>query len=309
MRKAAAVLAFLSFATVSRADVTVSVANMSFNPSSVTIAPGEKVTWQFLEPFHTTTSDSQSGAEVWDSGIVDLNGTFTHTFTTAGDYPYYCKIHSVPGGSAMNGVVHVVAAAIPTVTSVTPSAGSTAGGTAVVLTGSNFDASCSSVTFGGAAAGSFTLVSPTEIDAVTPAHAAGAVDVNVTCAGGVGTLPAGFTFGAPPAISSFAPLSGAPGSTVTIEGSGFVAGARVTFEGVDGAVTFVDGSTLTVIVPNAPAGAVTIVVINPDGQSATAAQTFNVLAASAIPAMSEGTALLLAVALSSFALVSLRRLV
>jgi hypothetical protein len=32
-------------------------------------------------------------------------------FNTVGDWPYYCSLHSFPGGSAMNGVVHVLAPA------------------------------------------------------------------------------------------------------------------------------------------------------------------------------------------------------
>jgi hypothetical protein len=61
------------------------------------------------------------GPEVWDSGFLS-SGTFSHTFTTPGNYPYYCQVHSVPGGTAMNGVVIVSglgATATPTAT-VTP---------------------------------------------------------------------------------------------------------------------------------------------------------------------------------------------
>src|SRR5438552_16598571 len=92
----------------------------------------------------------------------------------------------------------------PTVTSVTPNTGSTAGATPVTITGTNF-LSPSTVTFGGAAATNVVVVNSTTITATTPAHAAGAVDVVVADAGVCsgtppGTLPNGFTYVAPAAI-------------------------------------------------------------------------------------------------------------
>jgi plastocyanin len=82
----------------------------SFSPSSVTIAPGDTVRWVWQGAAHTSTSNTNTGPEVWDSRILST-GTFSHTFTTVGDWPYYCSIHSFPGGTVMNGVVHVAAPA------------------------------------------------------------------------------------------------------------------------------------------------------------------------------------------------------
>jgi plastocyanin len=88
------------------ADQTVQVGpGLSFSPTNVTVAPGEMVTWEFHE-LHTSTSDSQSGPEAWDSGMR-TSGTFSHTFNSPGTYPYYCGVHSFPGGTMMNGVVEV----------------------------------------------------------------------------------------------------------------------------------------------------------------------------------------------------------
>jgi plastocyanin len=83
---------------------------LSFSPSSVTITQGDTVRWVWQGASHTSTSNTNTGPEVWDSGIL-ATGTFSHTFTTAGNWPYYCSVHSSPGGSAMNGVVHVLASA------------------------------------------------------------------------------------------------------------------------------------------------------------------------------------------------------
>jgi len=101
-------------AGAARADKTVQVGpGNTFTLSMVTVAPGETVTWNFNE-FHTSTSDATMGPEVWDSGFLSI-GTFSHTFSTPGTYPYYCQVHSFPGGTAMNGEVQVVGAtATPT---------------------------------------------------------------------------------------------------------------------------------------------------------------------------------------------------
>jgi hypothetical protein len=75
---------------------------------------------------------------------------------------------------------------LPTVTSVSPNAGSTRGGTFVTITGTNFTPN-NTVAIGGAAAIGITIVSPTSITAITPAHLAGLVDVSVTAPAGTGT--------------------------------------------------------------------------------------------------------------------------
>ena len=63
--------------------------------------------------------------------------------------------------------------------SVSPNNGSTTGGTAVTITGTNFAAGAT-VTFGGTAATNVVVVNSTTITATTPLHAAGAVTVTVT---------------------------------------------------------------------------------------------------------------------------------
>ncbi len=91
-----------------------------------------------------------------------------------------------------------------TVSGVTSSSGTSAGGQPVTIDGSTFVAPID-VTFGGVPASDVQVVSPTEITAVTPAHAAGAVDVAV----GTATLASGFTYVAPT-------LTGDPDSTVIL---------------------------------------------------------------------------------------------
>jgi hypothetical protein len=66
----------------------------------------------------------------------------------------------------------------PTVTTVSPTSGSTVGGTLVTVRGTEF-APGATVTFGGVAATSVTVSGTTSLTAVTPARAAGSVDVVV----------------------------------------------------------------------------------------------------------------------------------
>jgi hypothetical protein len=83
--------------------------------------------------------------------------------------------------------------AAPTVTAISPASGSTAGGTAVTIAGTNFAAG-TTVTIGGVAATSVQLPSVTTITATTGARAAGAADVVVTVAGRTVTLAGAFTY-------------------------------------------------------------------------------------------------------------------
>jgi len=104
----------MASALPARADQTVTIGpGLAFNPATVTVVPGETVTWTWAASGHSTTSDAVAGPEVWDSGVQNSGFSFSHLFTTAGTFPYYCKVHSFPGGTTMNGVVQVV---VPTVT-------------------------------------------------------------------------------------------------------------------------------------------------------------------------------------------------
>ena len=85
----------------------------------------------------------------------------------------------------------------PTVTAITPNSGPTNGGTSVTITGTGF-LSGVTIKLGGTSATSVALVNSTSITAVTPAHAAGAVSLQVTNTDAQsGTLTNGFTYAAP----------------------------------------------------------------------------------------------------------------
>jgi len=94
----------------------------------------------------------------------------------------------------------------PTISSISPASGSTAGGTTITLTGTNF-ASGTTVTVGGVAATGVTVLSSTSLRAITGARAAGAADVVVAVGTQSATLTRGYTYvvpapNPPPVITS-----------------------------------------------------------------------------------------------------------
>ena len=141
---------------------------------------------------------------------------------------------TTPGGTGtkFGGPFNYVGA--PTVTSVSPNSGPTAGGTSVTITGTNFNGA-TAVTFGGTAATGITVESATSITATTPVGAVGAVDVAVTTPGGTGTGTGAFSYVAPgtPTVTSVSPNCGpvAGGTSVTITGTNFTGATAVTFGG------------------------------------------------------------------------------
>jgi hypothetical protein len=81
----------------------------------------------------------------------------------------------------------------PHLTSVMPSSGTALGNVGVTLTGTNLTGA-TAVSFGGVAATSVNVVSDTTVTAVTPANAAGIVDVVITTPHGSSTLTDGYIY-------------------------------------------------------------------------------------------------------------------
>lgn len=86
----------------------------------------------------------------------------------------------------------------PTVTGINPTAGPITGGTTVTITGQGFCNFPVSASFGGTVATGFTVNSDTSATAVSPAHAAGPADVQVTTVAGTSAANAAdlFTYAA-----------------------------------------------------------------------------------------------------------------
>ncbi len=125
-------------------------------------------------------------------------------------------------GCFFAGVPQVFAVQPPSVTSISPSFGPTAGGTSVTIAGTDF--ASGTVTIGGASATNVTVVSATQITATTPAGTAGARDVVFTRTpdGKSGTLTGGFTYVVPHTITASAGAHGSispSGAVLVIDGA------------------------------------------------------------------------------------------
>ncbi|QUP55242.1 autotransporter domain-containing protein [Ralstonia syzygii] len=125
---------------------------------------------------------------------TSFSGTDTATFYTSSD-----GVSWLPNGT----VSITVTSTAPTVTGISPSSGSTSGGTSVTVTGTSFTGA-TAVKFGTANASSFTVNSATSITATSPAASAGTVDLTVTTSGGTSATSAAdqFTYVAPPSPSA-----------------------------------------------------------------------------------------------------------
>ncbi|HHN45883.1 MAG TPA: DUF1565 domain-containing protein, partial [Planctomycetes bacterium] len=159
------------------------------------------------------------------------------------------------------------------ISSITPDRGTNAGGTPVTITGWGFSLGTVQVTFAGSNASGITVNSDTEITCNTPSYGTNAwVAVVVTADTESATRSNGFYYFIPPNITSVNPTSGpsAGGTEVTIDGTGFLAGAAVTF-GVNPATDVaVTATQITCRTPaSAVAGAVDVTVANADGGSDT----------------------------------------
>lgn len=78
------------------ADQAVTIAELSFDPSSVTVTVGDSVTWSNQDGVpHTATADDGS----FDTGNIAGGTTASVTFATAGTFTYICAIHRQMSGT------------------------------------------------------------------------------------------------------------------------------------------------------------------------------------------------------------------
>ena len=242
----------------------------SVTPNSGPRAGGNTVTLAGTG-FTGATSVTFGGVAATSFTVVN-NTTITAVVPGAAATGAVSVIVTTPNGSNNANTLYSYVIPAPTVTSVTPSTGPPAGGNTVTIAGAGFTGA-TSVTFGGVAATSFTVVNDTTITATVPASATrGAVSVVVTAPGGSNAANSLYTYSQAPTVTSVNPSSGPPGggNTVTIAGTGLTGATSVTFGGV-AATSFnvVNDTTITAVVPrNTTAGAVSVIVTTPGGSNA-----------------------------------------
>lgn len=145
------------------------------------------------------------------NGVPNVGGTVMSYCQFAGCnpslvfHPRTVALVATNIANAMNVCIFPLSTA-PTVTAVSPSGGTTAGGTAVTVTGTNFQAG-DTVTMGGVAATSVHVLSPTTLTAVTGAHAGGLVSVAVANGSASGALSNAYFYNPPSAAEGFYTLA------------------------------------------------------------------------------------------------------
>ena len=275
--------------------VTVHVFNFNFsiNPKGQTIVDptinvGDTIHWVWDEGTHSTTSVSGS-VETWDSTILGAGSTFDHTFTHAGVFVFYCKVHGADNGngtaSGMSGTVTVDGTTSqPGITGISPTSANS-GGAAFTLTvnGTNY-VSGATVDWNGAAL-TTTFVNSGQLTATVPASdiaTGGTADITVVNPDGGTSNTVTFTIkGSSVTITSLSPSSATAGGaafTLTVNGTGFVSGATVKWNGSARTTTFVSSTQMTASISAgdiATAGTVSVTVVNPDNSTSNAA-TFTI---------------------------------
>ena len=211
---------------------------LSFSPPSAGVGATVTITGSYL----LTTSAVRFGS-IPAASFTVLSGNTVQAVVGNGESGKI-YITTTGGTDSIPGFIFLYPP--PTMTSFSPAAATA--GTVISIFG-NFFNGTTAVSFGGTPAASFTIVSQTQLNAVV--GAAGPGNIQVTTTSGTASLP-GFTFLQAVGISSFTPISGPLGTTVTISGSNFstIPSENIVFFGaVKAPVLSASATTLVVTVP------------------------------------------------------------
>ena len=89
VRLAVAAMLSLYFSGAHAEELKVTIDNFTFTPAELKVKVGDTVTWSNHDDIpHTVVS-----AGKFRSKAMDTDGTFSFTFTSAGDYKYFCSLH------------------------------------------------------------------------------------------------------------------------------------------------------------------------------------------------------------------------
>ncbi len=138
-------LAAASICRLQSATFTIQIQNFAFAPASQTISAGDAVKWVNLDsaPHTSTSGESPRSDGIWNSGILSDGQSFSHTFASAGTFPYFCQVHDFMTAGI---TVQAVQQAPPTVAITNPADNTTVTGPASVLVEATASASNGSIT-------------------------------------------------------------------------------------------------------------------------------------------------------------------
>lgn len=228
----------------------------------ITLAQGVQITDFSPKDAGLNSTVTITGLNFTGATKVTFGGTNASSFTVVSPTTITAKV-----GSGKSGEVYVASpngfSALagfnylppPTIASFAPV--SAIKGNTVTVTGTNF-VNVTAVIFGGVPAQSYTVVSPTRIDAIVGVGESG--NVAVTTLGGTTTL-AGFNI--LPTIESFTPTSGTNGEIVVIKGSGFLGTTAVNIGNTPvKSFTVINTTQISAVVGAASSGAITVTTKN-----------------------------------------------
>jgi Domain of unknown function DUF11/FG-GAP-like repeat/Putative binding domain, N-terminal len=269
---------FPGSATLGAAAFTETVDGHHFIPSSTVYLNGSPITTTFK------------------SGTVLTATIPASALTTSATLPF-TVVNPAPGGGTSNASTIYVGngSGTPTIISLQPNnvaAGS--GAFTLVVVGANY-VTGSVVNFNGVAEP--TAINGGQLSASIPASAIttqGTVPVTVTNPSGGGTSNSvNFTITAPganpPTVTSLQPATAVAGSaafTLTVTGTNFVNGSKVSFNSAAATTTFVSASQLTAAIPAsaiATPGSAPVTVTNPSNGGTSAALNFTITSATTTP--------------------------
>lgn len=111
-RLASSVVAgMLGCCSVGATTTNVDIGLYGYSPTDVTINLNDTVQWTWVTYYHSSTSTQG----LWDSGLQNPPYSYTHTFASAGSFPYFCTYHYFYGSVTVQG-----ATPPPTVTITNP---------------------------------------------------------------------------------------------------------------------------------------------------------------------------------------------
>jgi plastocyanin len=78
---------------------SITIKNIAYNPSNLTIKVGDTVTWLFKDGGVPHNVDGKASQADLYSGSPQTGGSYHYTFTKAGTYHFVCDVHSSMTGT------------------------------------------------------------------------------------------------------------------------------------------------------------------------------------------------------------------
>ena len=161
-----------------------------FDPWRLPARQTENIALRFPRPDVSVATGPIGGNQLVTNGNPNQTSQYDSFFIDGTPY----GVAGAPGDISLNGGSgQLIVTTFPTITSVSPNSGSNAGGTPVLINGTNF-LNTTTVTFGGTVA-VFTIINSTQISCISPAYAiVGAIDITVLTPDGSAISHGAFTY-------------------------------------------------------------------------------------------------------------------